>query len=126
MFLQNWAGLSVFTLESADIYPPNKITTQSGQILHTWQPFPPQSLEQHWPSRCGFRKAGEQSSGNLPSTGRGWGNVEGGRGKRCAFLKTMLDMIPQLFSSPQSFIHSQQIMKTTVTKELIQETKNYN
>ena len=55
MFVQNWVGHRGFTLESVDIYLPNKITAQSGRILHTWQPFLPRSLEQHWPSRCGFQ-----------------------------------------------------------------------
>ena len=31
MFVQNWVGPSVFTLEPVDIYLPNKITTQPGK-----------------------------------------------------------------------------------------------
>lgn len=77
MFSQNWAGLSVFTLESVDIYPPNKITAQSGEILHTWQPFPPQSLEQHWPSRCGFQKGQRAKFGKPAQHPTGGGGGEG-------------------------------------------------
>lgn len=47
-FLPNWVGTSGFRLESVDTDLPNKITTLAGKSLHTWSPFLPCSLKQHW------------------------------------------------------------------------------
>lgn len=72
-----------------------------------------------------FRKARELKSGNLPSTpwtGRRGGGRQG-EGEAVCLTESHVDMIPQLFSCPKNFIHSQQITKTTATEELTLETK---